>query len=52
VDEYKVRAGLADKKIATATKEKDEQILKLQRKVEEGQIQLKKKERCIPPSIQ
>ncbi|XP_067931812.1 dynactin subunit 1-like [Watersipora subatra] len=45
VDEHKVRAGMADKKIASASREKEEQILKLQRKVEESQVQLTKKEK-------
>ena len=45
VDEFKVRAGMADKKIASASREKDEQILKLQRKVEDSQVQLVKKEK-------
>lgn len=47
MDEYKVRAGMADKKIASAVREKDEQVLKLQRKVEEAQVQLAKKEKSV-----
>lgn len=36
---------MADKKILSAVREKDEQVLKLQRKVEEAQVQLAKKEK-------
>lgn len=36
---------MADKKVTVAVKDKDEQILKLQRKVEESQVLLSKKER-------
>jgi len=45
VDEFKVRASMADKKIASASKDREEQVLKLQRKLEESQIQLAKKEK-------
>lgn len=38
---------MADKKIASASREKEEQILKLQRKVEESQVQLTKKEKWV-----
>jgi len=45
VDEFRVRAGMADKKVASASREKEDQILKLQRKLEESKVQLNKKEK-------
>lgn len=42
---------MADKKVASASREKEEQILKLQRKVEESQVQLSKKEKWVNPPL-
>lgn len=38
---------MADKKVASASREKEDQILKLQRKLEESKVQLNKKEKYI-----
>lgn len=38
---------MADKKVSSAVREKDDQILKLQRRIDEMLIQLTKKEKLV-----
>lgn len=45
LSEQQVRVGLVDKKLENATKDGDERVVKIQRKLDEATIQLKKKEK-------